>query len=297
MQETIWVWVPSMQREFRSKLITSAQQRTISHHIANNDDFEFSKIIIEVLEENIIDDFNKTLRSWTIVDKFFVMVQLRMKSCGAIIKSKTGNIDLTDFIKQTAEFADNVFSYEFENMKIKYACGLPTIQNELESHALRRSKNSENEVILSKIYDESLWGFIRSITIDHNLFIIDDLPLDDRVVLLENLAVSVRQIIKENFINIINESLFVKEFLDVGDYKIDFNLTNSLLILKYIMSYPVEYIREEYHLLLQYNYDADYIDSRPAGERLMFLDLIKKQEESKKSANGDGEETRTLIHG
>jgi hypothetical protein len=285
MQETTWVWVPSFQMEFRTKLITSSQQKVISFHIENEDDFEFSKITTDLLEENIIDK-KETIRQWTILDKFFVLLQLRIKSYGHIIETQSGKIDLTEFIKEVAFFADNKFQYIFEKNNIVYECGLPTIQNELESLGLRRSKNKEDQN-LSKIYDEPLWGYIQKITINSETIYFEDMDLNDRIEVFEQIPINITREIKNNFINVINESIEYKNFINFPEYKLDFNMQNASIVCKFILSYPIKYITEEYYALVQNHYSEMYIDSRPVCERMSIINLLKDKHEELEKENGE----------
>lgn len=296
MTESAWLWVPSKQAYRRFKLITSRQQQVLSHHLESEDDFEISKVTTELLEENLMDNDN-TLKQWTIMDKFFVILQMRIRSVGSIIELQHDEINLEKFIENVATFVDNDFVYEFTHGKNTYVCGLPTIENELEMFALMKSTDSKQEKLAKQINENVSWGYLKEI---NKAPLCQFKNLNERTKVLKALPSAVTSHIKTNFIERVNKSIKYNNFLTIpsDDLKLDYDLETSFYIMQFILKYPMSAIREQYHVLIQHGYSGEFIDNCLAGDRLLYLDIIHKQrEEELKGLDNQNNDGLSLLNG
>lgn len=293
MIETTWVWIPSLQRYVRFRMISSKQQKIISMHLETEDDFEFCKITTDLIEENIAEE-GHNVRTWTILDKFFILLQLRINSIGSILSTTVKEIDLNEFVKNVAAFVDHHFQYQLNHNGIIYNCTLPSIQNELEIYGMRKSIDDENERLVKMICDDQTWGYLQSIEIAGQTIGLFELGIAERTQTLNAIPSIVLERIKKEFIRPINNTISYEGFLEWEDTKLDFDLSNYFIIAKFFLTYTLKNIHEEYHFLVKQGYDLAWIERQPAGDRITHLNIIKKRLEEEAGQND--EMTRQLSH-
>lgn len=197
------IWVPSKQTYIRMYEISCEQYRNILKTIDDDFDFEFS--INSVLIENLYDK-TVNLQNFTIIDKFTIILQLKVHSCNSNLNltricdkcdTKTDfSIDLNSMIDSLAISIDKSFEEVIHFNSIDVTCDVPAI-NFIEEFLYDKNDHSAR-------LDDYMYSFIKYVNINGNFINLNKMSRNDKIKICESLPFEIMIYIKNNFIDTIH---------------------------------------------------------------------------------------------
>jgi len=209
------VWVPSKQKYIRIYELNCEQFRNILKVIDEEQELDF--ILTDILEKNICDSFYK-IEDFTVIDKFIIYLQLRIRSCGPNLnlvricdkcdeKTKL-NINLNNIIDKLAPVVDCSFQkiFTFSNSEIE--CDL--------SYISRNDNSQYDRSDYNKKLDKYLFSFIKTMKFQNSDIKIDLRNLDEssKSQICEAIPFEIINKIKNEYIDKINETLYNTLFIN-----------------------------------------------------------------------------------
>lgn len=209
------VWIPSKQKYIRINELNCEQFRNILKVL--DEDSEFDYILNDILKTNIFDS-SIQLEDFTVIDKFIIYIQLRIRSCGPNLnliricdkcseKTKL-NINLNRIIEEIAPVVDRSFKKDFFHADYKIECDLSHINHD------DNVENFHNDY--NRRLERYLFSFIKKIEFKEKDVVVDFRALNenDKNKVCETLPFEVINLIKTEYIDQINETLFNTLFIN-----------------------------------------------------------------------------------
>jgi hypothetical protein len=209
------VWVPSKQIYVRIYELNCEQFRNILKVLEEEQEFDF--ILNDILEKNLYDSFYK-IEDFTVIDKFIIYLQLRIRSCGPNLnlvricdkcneKTKL-NINLNSIIDKLAPVVDRSFQKTFTFVNSEIECDL--------SYISRNDNSQYDRSDYNKRLDHYLFSFIKNMKFLNNDIKIDFRNLDEtsKSQICEAIPFEIINTIKNEYIDKINETLYNTLFID-----------------------------------------------------------------------------------
>jgi hypothetical protein len=209
------VWIPSKQKYVRIYELNCEQFRNILKVIDEEQELDF--ILTDILEKNIYGSFYK-IEDFTVIDKFIIYMQLRIRSCGPNLnlvricdkcdeKTKI-NINLNNITNKLAPVVDCSFQKTFTFLNSEIECDLSYIS---------RNDNSEyDRSDYNKKLNKYLFSFIKTMRFLNSDIKIDLRNLDEisKNQICEAIPFEIINTIKNEYIDKINETLYNTLFID-----------------------------------------------------------------------------------
>jgi hypothetical protein len=208
----------------KCKKISFKQQKNIMSTVTEGTSgiLRFQKILNDIIMENT--DTN----DWLVIDKIPVLMKMRIESLGSVLKHGSGDIDLNTLkfenkkdVKTTTKI-DNVVGATLK---------IPTLteENKILNYAIDITKNSKESDVgrdITNIFTFEIVKFIDTIDFDGQTLKFDSLPVKDRILVVENLPISLnKEIVKyiESVKEIEND--YLKVVVDGEELRIDIDVT------------------------------------------------------------------------
>ena len=209
------VWVPSKQKYVRMYELNCEQFRNILKVLDEESEFDF--VLNDILSKNLCDS-NYKINDFTVIDKFVIYLQIRIRSCGPILnlvricdkcEEKTKlNIDLNYIIGKLAPVVDRSFEKTFTFSNSEIECDLSYISHNDNSTYDRSDYN--------KRLDQYLFSFIKKMKFNNNDIVVDLRNLDEisKSKICESIPFEIINKIKNEYIDQINETLYNTLFIN-----------------------------------------------------------------------------------
>lgn len=291
------IWIPSQQKYSRFKEINTEQYRTILKCIDDDVDFEYT--INDLLIENCKDQFFN-IQSLTIIDRFILLLQLKIHSCGSIMEltricdkcqEKTNfSVDLNLLINNLAEKIDCSFEKQYDFSDIKIICDVPLIYDDF----IHLDKNNINEKINFYMY-----SFIKKVIIKDKCIDLYKFSFDERIKICSNISLSIMNYIKTHHIDklhmLLSDMLISDTICSNSKCKdllsIKFDITNLTDVVKLLFrdssnsSILSQYINLSMNCHLDYNFYKNICPAELTIVENLVKNSIRKPEEQEKTNN------------
>jgi len=207
------IWIPSKQKYVRMRELDCEQFRNILKVLHEDEEFDF--ILNSVIKTNLYESDYK-LSDFTILDKFVIYLQLKIRSCGeklllTRVCDKCGektnmNIDLNVIINRLAPFIDKSFgtTFKFNNMSV--FCDIPSIKE--------NDYNDSDKIDMNKKLNFYLYSFIKTLNIGDKTIDLESFEESEKIKICETLPFPIMNNIRETYLNVINSNLLNVMFLD-----------------------------------------------------------------------------------
>jgi hypothetical protein len=289
------IWIPSIQKYKRMKEIDCEQYRDILKSIDDDTDFELT--LNEVINYNLLD--KSIFSTITLIDKFVILLQLKVVSCGPILKltrvcekceSKTNfSIDLNKMLDDLSEKIDQSFSTTFHNASISVTCDIPSL-------LLDETINVE-ETDYNKKLDLYLYSFIKNIKVGNSEINLDEISLSDKIAICESLPFSLLLDIKNNFIDVLHK-IFKNLLLlktkcsndkceDSLELKMDFNNLTDLSKILFRDSSLANILGQYANISMNCHFDYNFYKNLSPGELDIVTNMLKSSEKDNTKSSKD----------
>lgn len=290
------IWIPSQQKYARFKEISSEQYREISKCIDDDEDFEYATN--NLLLENSKDLLD--IHHLTIIDKFVLLLQLKIHSCGSILeltricdkcKEKTNfSVDLNDLITNLSNKIDCSFEEEYEFPNIKVICDVPLVSTDFFQH------DKNNVIDRINLY---LFSFIKKIIVDGKTVELYKFFFNERMKICSTLSLQIVNHIKENYIeklhSLFSDMLITNTVCSNDKCKdvlyIKFNINSLIDVNKFLFrdasnsSILSQYINLSMNCHLDYNFYNNICPAELNIIEKLVNNSLKKPEKQEKSNN------------
>lgn len=293
------IWIPSKQKYVRMREINCEQYRNILKVLEEDEEFDF--ILNDVLKTNLLYSDYK-LSDFTIIDKFVIFLQLKIRSCGdrlSLVRicdkcdEKTNiSIDLNYLINKLAPFIDKSFGQTFSFSSMSVFCDIPSIKE--------NDNNDSDKVDLNKKLDFYLYSFIKMLRIGDKFIDLDSFQENEKIKICETIPFPIMNHIKENYLNVINSNLLNVIFLDnvcknqscKNDLKInlDINNINDLIRILFSDESPLNMLVRYANVSTNSHFDFSFYKNISPNELKILSKMIEdsnKQNENPQSKEMD----------
>lgn len=293
------IWIPSKQHYVRFKEIDCEQYRDILKSVDDDSDFEYN--INYILQNNCCSK-EFLLKDHTIIDRFVILLQLKIHSCGSKLNltricdkcdTKTDfSIDLNQLIDELAKNIDCSFEKNFQINDFSVLCDVPCVGNQ-DSHQFDKTD-------LNKRIDFYLYSFIKSLRIGEKTINLDNFDFDQRNQICGNLPFSYINTIKEFYVDqihkifsdcMIKETICSnKECADILSIKFDFTSMTDVMKLLFRDSNNVNILSQYANLSMNCHFDYDFYKNVCPAELMILDNLVRnsmKKEQQEQNSNQD----------
>ena len=183
---------------------------------------KFQKMLNDVIMENTGSN------DWLVVDKVPVILKLRIESLGTIVKTSGGEIDITN-----VKILDKINTSLQHVVKgaVEVELDTPTLfeENKIINYAIEiLKKDGEKDVgkNLSNLFTFEIAKFVKSVKFGDKSLNFSELPVKDRISVIENLPLTINQEIAK-FIDTLKEidRSQTKVVIDGEDKSFDIDVT------------------------------------------------------------------------
>lgn len=208
------IWIPSKQAYCRMYEITCEQYRNVLKSIEDSDNFNY--FTNQIILQNFVDshDIYSQGKSLTLIDKFIIILQLKVYSCNTSLKltrecSKCGGktdftIDLNKLIDSLAPVVDRSFKKIVSVGTYTVECDIPNI-----SMALSTDNLTDDQKL-----NRYLYSFIRDINFNNSKLLLNTRPEEEKFRICQSIPYKVTYAVKTQFVdnihNIFKELMFFK---------------------------------------------------------------------------------------
>lgn len=279
------IWIPSLQKYIRMYELNCEQFRNILKVVDENEELDF--ILNEILINNLYNTSYK-LSDFTIIDKFVIFLQLRIRSCGSKLKlvricdkcdERTDiNIDLNDTINILSPKIDKSFGKYFSYPNIEIFCDLPSIKYD-------DNQNSDNGDLSKKI-DNYLYSFIKTIKIKDTIINLEDLKNNEKIKVCESIPFSIINEIRQESVDVINqllyETLFISNVCKNNNCKnpftlnLDVNHINDIIRILFSDTSALNLLIKYVNLSTNSHLDFQFYKNISPAELDIISDMIQK---------------------
>lgn len=291
------IWVPSKQKYYRFREINVEQYRNILKSIDDDSDFEYS--INNLINCNSIDD-SFSIKDITIIDRFTILLQLKIHSCGSILnltricdkcQEKTNfSLDLNDLIEKLSTKIDCSFEKQYKLEFLQVLCDVPLVEDSI----LQFNKNDLGERI-----DFYMYSFIKKLYINEKTINLHEFSTQDRVKICNNIPFSCINTIKGEYIDKIHDifsDLLIKDAecsnkkcKDILSIKFDISSLTDVAKLLFRDSSNTSILAQYANMGMNCHFDFEFYKNICPAELNIIESLVKKSvntsEENKKTNN------------
>lgn len=292
------IWVPSKQKYYRFKEINVEQYRNILKCIDDDSDFDYSTN--NLLKINCVDrDFN--LKDATIIDRFIILLQLKIHSCGSMLnltrvcdkcQEKTNfSLDLNELIEKLATKLDCSFEKQYNLDSFRVLCDVPLVDDSI----LQFDKNNLNERI-----DFYMYSFIKKLYVNEKIINLNEFSIQDRIKICSNIPFSCINTIKSEYIDKIHSifsDLLIKDAecsnkncKDVLSIKFDITSLTEVNKLLFRDSSNAGILSQYANLGMNCHFDFEFYKNICPAELNIIENLVKnsmKTDEQQQKTNND----------
>lgn len=292
------IWVPSKQKYYRFKEINVEQYRNILKCIDDDSDFDYSTN--NLLNINCVDrDFN--LKDATIIDRFIILLQLKIHSCGSMLnltrvcdkcQEKTNfSLDLNELIEKLATKLDCSFEKQYNLDSFRVLCDVPLVDDSI----LQFDKNNLNERI-----DFYMYSFIKKLYVNEKIINLNEFSIQDRIKICSNIPFSCINTIKSEYIDKIHSifsDLLIKDAecsnkncKDVLSIKFDITSLTEVNKLLFRDSSNAGILSQYANLGMNCHFDFEFYKNICPAELNIIENLVKnsmKTDEQQQKTNND----------
>jgi hypothetical protein len=290
------VWVPSKQKYVRIYELNCEQFRNILKVIDEEQELDF--ILTDILEKNICDSSYK-IEDFTVIDKFIIYLQLRIRSCGPNLnlvricdkcdeKTKL-NINLNNIIDKLAPVVDCSFQKTFTFLNSEIECDL--------SYISRNDNLEYDRSDYNKRLDKYLFSFIKTMK-----FLNSDIKIDLRNIdeisknqICEAIPFEIINTIKNEYIDKINETLYNTLFIDsvcknencksVFSVNLDINNINDIIRILFSDSSALNILIKYINLSSTSHFDFSFYKNISPLELNILVKMIEDSQKEEPSSN------------
>jgi hypothetical protein len=208
------IWIPSKQAYCRMYEITCEQYRNVLKSIEDSDNFNY--FTNQIILQNFVSahDICTTGPTLTLIDKFIIILQLKVYSCNTNLKltrecSKCGNktdftIDLNKLIDSLAPVVDRSFKKIVTVGTYAVECDIPNINKGLSVEDLTDDQK----------LNRYLYSFIKDISFNESKLLLNTRPEEEKFRICQSIPYKVTYAVKTQFVdnihNIFKELMFLK---------------------------------------------------------------------------------------
>lgn len=278
------VWVPSLQKYIRIEEFSCEQYREILKSI--NDDYEFDYSLNKILQENIIDK-NFYLDKATILDKFIIVLQQKVHSCGEILKlirvcdncgDKTDfEINLNNLLDTLSKNFDRSFETSFKTDDLELVCDMPLVDIKQETIV--------DPTDFKKRVDSYLFSFIKSVRMNNSCFDFKDCSFSEKIHFCENLPYQLILQMKNEFLapihSLFKDLLLVKNKCknkmcgDELELKMDINNITDLIRILFKDSSLTNILSQYTNVTMNCHFDYNFFKNISPGELNIVTNLLE----------------------
>lgn len=278
------IWIPSKQKYVRMFELNCEQYRNLLKVLEEDDEFNFA--LNNLIKTNLYNsEYN--LSDFTIIDKFVIFLQLKIRSCGeklSLIRvcDKCGEktnitVDLNYIINKLAPFIDKSFGREFIFNNTRIFCDIPSIKD---------TDNSDSDKIdINKKLDFYLYSFIKILTIGDKVINLENFEEFEKIKICETLPFPIMNYIRENYLNVINSNLLNVMFLNnvcknekcKNDFRInlDINNINDLIRILFSDESPLNVLVRYANLSTNSHFDFRFYENISPHELKILSKMIE----------------------
>jgi hypothetical protein len=224
--DKIKVDVLSMNKKIDAESLTFKQQKNIISTITDGivGPLKFQKNLNDIIIENTN---NKDL---TVIDKLLIVLQLRIDSIGSEIKIADKKYDvLTDVVDKLKKIKHTTSKKLTGHVEIDLEVPTLMVESQIISTCIDILKKESDKDVgksLSEIYTYEIVKYIKSLTLGEDSIQFTEIPVRDRVKIVNNLPVSINREIVE-FIQSIKqkESDALKVDINEETHQIDIDIS------------------------------------------------------------------------
>jgi hypothetical protein len=278
------IWIPSKQKYIRMFELNCEQYRNILKILDEDEEFDF------FLNEILINNFYKCdykLSDFTILDKFVIFLQLKIRSCGEKLSltrvcdkcgEKTNiNIDLNDTINKLAPFIDKKFEKSFDFQNIKIICDIPSLKENDNNDFLKTDFNRK--------LDFYLYSFFKTLKIKDQIISLNDFEEKEKFQICDSIPFSLMNYIRENYLNTINSDLLNVIFLDnvcknqscqsKFSVNLDVNNINDIIRILFSDDSPLNVLVKYANLSSNYHFDYNFYKNISPNELKIMNKMLE----------------------
>jgi hypothetical protein len=290
------IWIPSMQKYIRMFEINCEQFRNLLKTIEDDIEFEFS--IIQLLTTNLFDK-SINLADMTIIDKFVILLQLKIHSCSPKLtltrscekcETKTSTtLDLNNIINELAQSIDRSFTQSFSSNSLIVTCDIPSIKLENDDEFGKKD--------FDKKLDNYLYSFIKNIMIGEQIINLDKMSQMEKISICECISFETMMDIKMNYIdnlhNIFRKLLLVKikcgneSCGDELQMNFDINNMNDVIRVLFRDTSAVNVLGQYANLSTNCHLDFSFYKNISPAELEIIGGMIEKNEEAAPEAQSN----------
>lgn len=286
------IWIPSKQKYVRMYELNCEQYRNILKVLDEDEELDFA--LNSVIKTNLFDS-NYKLSDFTIIDKFVIFLQLKIRSCGGKLSlvricdkcdEKTNIlVDLNDIVNKLAPFIDKNFGYTFNFNNMNIFCDIPSVRENDDADS--------NKIDINKKLDFYLYSFIKTLKIGEKSIDLENFQENEKIKICETLPFPIMNHIKENYLSVINSNLLNVIFLDTvcknknckNDFKInlDINHVNDLIRILFSDDSSLNILVRYANLSTNSHFDFNFYKNISPNE----LKILNKMIEDSNKQNDD----------
>ena len=291
------VWVPSKQKYIRIYELNCEQFRNIIKVLEEESEFDF--VLNDILEKNLYNSEYK-INDFTVIDKFVIYLQLRIRSCGPNLNlvricdncdEKTNlNINLNSIIDNLAPVVDKSFQkiFTFSNSEIE--CDLSYISQDDNMDYNRSDYN--------KRLDRYLFSFIKKMKFDNGV-VVDFRNVDEnsKNKICEAIPFEIINKIKNEYIDEINENLYNTLFINSVcknqnckspfSVNLDINNINDLIRILFSDTSALNILIKYINLSSTSHLDFSFYKNISPLELEILVKMISDSQKEEQSSNRD----------
>lgn len=210
MQNTFFVWIPSIQKHILFKELSNTQYKIILKNINDESNLNFIANINRIIKENIVSEFPSD--AFTILDRFIILSYFKIQFAGGKLqlkqecrkckKSSSLFMDLETMLHFLSDKIDKSFrkTIDLINYPASIICDLPSIGKEFDSllyNANYQSRLDQVDVNIDNHFSE----YIDSLIIADNVFPLNSISVEEKTKLIGQLPFNLKDQLHDQFID------------------------------------------------------------------------------------------------
>lgn len=288
------IWIPSRQTYIRMYEMNCEQYRNVLKTLEDDIDFEFA--INQLIVSNQCDK-STNLQSLTIIDKFTIILQLKIHSCNSKLNltrvcdkcdTKTDfSMDLNVIIDSLAVGIDRSFEEVFNFSSMTVICDIPCINfNEDFSY---------DKTAYDSLIDDYMYSFIKSIKLNDNFIDFNEMLRSDKLKICENIPFEIMTRVKIDYIDSIHKifqdllivSVPCNNTLCKDSIVMNFNVNNMTDILKILFrdTSSINMLGQYAGISSNYHLDYNFYKNICPAELDTMYNMISQSKKSSENEN------------
>lgn len=210
MQNTFFIWIPSIQKHILFKELSNTQYKIILKNINDESNLNFIANINRIIKENVISDFPS--ESFTILDRFIILsyfkiqfaggkLQLRQE-CRKCEKSSSLFMDLETMLRFLGDKIDKSFRkiIDLDDYPASLICDLPSIGREFDS--LLYNVNNQGRINqIDMNIDNHFSEYIDSLMVEDRIYPLTTISIEEKTKIIETLPFNLKDQLHNQFID------------------------------------------------------------------------------------------------